>query len=92
MMNVKISCRGLNFEVLSQHFPGRTEENQEHVSQGSRSSDRDFNLEPPEYGAGVLTTRPSCVARNNHGEGEPSTQFLRGTSVMTCLRVKCPLL
>jgi hypothetical protein len=47
-----------NFKVLSQHSPGGTEENHEHLSRDSRFPDKDLNPEPLEYEAGVLTTRP----------------------------------
>jgi hypothetical protein len=47
-----------NFKVLSWHFSGGTEENDENLSQVNRSPGRDFNPRPPEYEAGVLATRP----------------------------------
>jgi hypothetical protein len=48
----------LNFKVLSWRLPGGTEENHKKLSQISWSLGRDLNLGPPEYEAGVLTTRP----------------------------------
>jgi hypothetical protein len=48
----------LNFEVVSRYSPVYTEENQESLSQDSRSPSRDLNPEPREYAAGVLTTNP----------------------------------
>jgi hypothetical protein len=36
----------------------RTEENYENLSQNTWFSGRDMNRKPPEYDAGVLTTRP----------------------------------
>jgi hypothetical protein len=43
--------------LLFRHFPGGTEKNQ-NVSQHSLSPGRNLNPGPPEYEAGVLTTRP----------------------------------
>jgi hypothetical protein len=53
-----------NFKALSRNLPG-TDENHENLSNDSRSPGRDLNLGPPEYEAGVLTTRswfsvPQC--------------------------------
>jgi hypothetical protein len=45
-----------SFNVLSLHLPGGTEENHE-KPQDSRSPGRYLNPGPPEYKAGVLTTR-----------------------------------
>jgi hypothetical protein len=39
-------------------MPGGTEENHKNLSQNSWSLGQDLNQEPPEYEAGVLTTRP----------------------------------
>jgi hypothetical protein len=44
-------------KVLSRHLPGGTEENDENLSQNCRSPGRDLSPGPPEYEAGVLTTR-----------------------------------
>jgi hypothetical protein len=52
-----------NFNELSQHFPGGTEENHENLCQDSRSLTRDLNLGRSEYEAGVLTTRPHATSR-----------------------------
>jgi hypothetical protein len=46
-----------NFKVISQHLLGGTEKSHKILSQDSLSPDRDFNPGPPEYIAGVLTTR-----------------------------------
>jgi hypothetical protein len=46
------------FMALSQCFPGITEEKHETLSQYSLSPSRYLNTGPPEYEAGVLTTRP----------------------------------
>jgi hypothetical protein len=48
------------FKVLSLHLSGGTEETVENLSQDCRSPGRDLNQEPPEYEAGVLSTRPRC--------------------------------
>jgi hypothetical protein len=47
-----------NLKVLSQHLPGRTEENRE-KPKSSQSPNRELNLQLPEC-EGVLTTRPQC--------------------------------
>jgi hypothetical protein len=47
------------FKILSLNFPGR-----EQVSQDRPSPGRDFNPGPPEYEAGVLTTRPQLSVLN----------------------------
>jgi hypothetical protein len=52
-----------SFKVLSRNSSGVTEKNLEKLSQDSRSPGRDFNLEPPEYEAGVLITRPRRAVR-----------------------------
>jgi hypothetical protein len=41
-----------NFEALSRHSPGGTEEIHEMLRQGSRSPGKDLNPGPPEYEAG----------------------------------------
>jgi hypothetical protein len=46
-----------NLKVQSWNSSGRTEENQEHLSEDSRWSGRDFNPWPSVYEAGALTTR-----------------------------------
>jgi hypothetical protein len=47
-----------NFKVLSQHLRGGTEQNREKkLNQDSLSLGRYLNPGPPEYGAGMLTTR-----------------------------------
>jgi hypothetical protein len=46
-----------NFKVLFQHSPGGTDETHE-KPQDIRSPGSDFNPGPPEYEAGMLTTRP----------------------------------
>jgi hypothetical protein len=46
-----------NTKELTRHSTDRTEENHE-KPQGSRSLGRNLNPGPPEYEAGVLTTRP----------------------------------
>jgi hypothetical protein len=48
-----------NKTMQQEHFTGETEENYEQShSQDNRSPGRDFSPGPPEYEAGVLTTRP----------------------------------
>jgi hypothetical protein len=46
------------FKVLARHSPGRTEENNESLSQDSQSPSRDLKIGPLEYEAGVLTAQP----------------------------------
>jgi hypothetical protein len=46
------------FKALYHDFPGGTEKNNEKLPQEWRSPDEYFNLVPPEYEAGVLTTLP----------------------------------
>jgi hypothetical protein len=48
----------LNFEVISRHSPGGTEETRQTPQSDSRSPGRAFNLGSPKYEAEVLTTRP----------------------------------
>jgi hypothetical protein len=55
-----------NFKALSWHLPGGTEENHENLRQGIWSPGRDMNPGPPEYEAGVLTTRPRLFDSKNH--------------------------
>jgi hypothetical protein len=45
------------FKVLSRHLPGGTEKTHKNHSQDSLSPGRNLNSEPPEYEAGVLSTR-----------------------------------
>jgi hypothetical protein len=47
-----------NFKVLSRHSRGETEENQENLSQDSRSPGQRIDPGTPEYEVRVLTTRP----------------------------------
>jgi hypothetical protein len=47
-----------NFNVLSRTVVGETEENHDIISQDIRCSGRDMKPGPPEYEAGMLTTRP----------------------------------
>jgi hypothetical protein len=47
-----------NFNVVSQHSPGRVEESRENIRQDSRSAGRDLNPGPPDYEAGMFLTRP----------------------------------
>jgi hypothetical protein len=61
MMNwkdVEGSGHGLILRNQFQHLPGRTGENNEQLSQDSLSPGRDLNPGPPQYDAGVLTSRP----------------------------------
>jgi hypothetical protein len=63
-----------NSKALSRNLPGGTEENHEKISQDIRSPGSDLNPGPPEYEAGVLTTRPrrsvSTVSNNTHQQNE----------------------
>jgi hypothetical protein len=45
------------FQVLSRHLPGGTEKFHENLIQDNNCLARDLNPGPPEYEAGVLTTR-----------------------------------
>jgi hypothetical protein len=45
-----------HFKVISQNFPGRSEENHEEPKSGQLSQGQDSNLESPKYKAGVLYT------------------------------------
>jgi hypothetical protein len=61
-----MNCKGFgkkrpNFKVQSQHLHGGSKEKDE-TCQSIRFLGRDFNLGPPEYVVGVLTTRPRRVA------------------------------
>jgi hypothetical protein len=47
-----------NFKVLSRHSHGVTEEKHETSQSGQPVAGQESNTEPPEYEAGVLTTRP----------------------------------
>jgi hypothetical protein len=59
MMSLKGCGRKQSWpKVLSQHFPGHTEENHE-KTQYNLSLGRDLNPRPAKYVAGVLTTRRS---------------------------------
>lgn len=45
------------FEALFRHLPRPSEEDHQHLSQDSRYPGQDLDTGPPEYEAGVLTTR-----------------------------------
>jgi hypothetical protein len=55
---------------ITEFSPGRTEENNENLSQDSRYPGQDLNPEPPKYEAWMLTIRPrlSVVHRKNVSE------------------------
>jgi hypothetical protein len=53
-----------NFKVLSQNVPRGTEENHE-TPQDSRSPFRDLNPIPPEYEAGLLSTRHDVQSKTS---------------------------
>jgi hypothetical protein len=52
------NCRGLILRYYSDNLLEGMWKTTKTLSQDSRISDRDLNLGPREYGAGVLTTRP----------------------------------
>jgi hypothetical protein len=51
----------MNWKGSGRNFPGGTEENHENLDHDSRSSDRDLNMEHPEYEAGVLKSLDNHV-------------------------------
>jgi hypothetical protein len=71
-----------NFNVLSRHSPGGTEKTTKNLSQDSWSLGRDLNPGPPEYGAGVLTTRPRRSVSPPFLENK--LVYLQGTTVVVC--------
>jgi hypothetical protein len=60
--DVEGSGHGLILRNQFQHLPVRTGENNE-LSQDSLSLGRDLNPGPPQYDAGVLTSRPRATVR-----------------------------
>jgi K+-transporting ATPase c subunit len=61
--------------LLSLYFLGRTKRNHEKHQDG-RSQGRDLNPGPPEYEAGVLTTRPRHSAYSGFG-GAPQSSYMK---------------
>jgi hypothetical protein len=57
------NIRGLIFKVLSQHFPGGTQENHKNFNHDSQSLGQYLNPGPPKYKAGVLTALPWHLVR-----------------------------
>jgi hypothetical protein len=56
--DLEVGGRGLSFKLLSSIRLEERKENTKILSQDNRSPGRDLNPVPPEYEAGVLTTRP----------------------------------
>jgi hypothetical protein len=56
--NIRKEAGMAYYEMLLWHLPGGSGENHKNLSQDSLSLSQDLNQGPPEYKAGVLTTRP----------------------------------
>lgn len=68
---------GRLFEVLSQHFPGRTEESHENVSQDRRCPCQDSNRAPPKYNSrDICTVTPTVIVREIPSFPEVRANFL----------------
>jgi hypothetical protein len=64
-----------NFKVLFWHSPVETEKNHENLSQDSRSPRPRIEHVPPEYEAGLLTTRLRRSVQTNKREEVYSNQL-----------------